>query len=466
MNTPSRVDHDIGGTRFIKTNITNTGSDKCEHDTQAPSFSTFPLQPTFGGGNDTTTPLRSDTKDDETEIPNQSFIRQRNAMYSKRKYYKKKRYIEELKTSSIQLTACNSKLRVNNEQLEALLQRAKDAIAINERSTNASRMPHEDKKRKLQALLMMQQQHQHQADEATLSNATSIALLQLSSMGTMQNHQMIDRLPSVNSSFVPTRNNLTTSGALTAMSRQALQRGMAATPKNHYDSGSTRPDNQSLLSMPSNSITQTTPSSALHNDLSLLLGRDTNSNTQSMINELLLRRELEMSSQLPMTSNINSIAESLYDTTTRTTPSNALNSDLSFLLTRDTNQNPRLMINELLLRRELERSTQLPMTSSTNSIANSLYDLSYTNNLHNGNSLLAKIEAFKSLQNQPTVGRSNIACLQQIVLANEQAQQRAVGAAISGMANATVAARQIRQNQSLDQNSLLRYYLSLTGQNS
>jgi hypothetical protein len=386
MNTPRRVDHDIPG------GSANIDCGTCEQD--APSFPACPLPSICRDDSN-----RSGKKDDEVEMPNQSFIRQRNAIYSKRKYYKKKRFIDQLKSSKYQLEACNSKLRENNAQLETLLQRAKNMIAIKDRAT-AVLIPQEQQKQQLQALMLLQQQHQA---DTTLSNATSIALQQLSSIGTEQNLQMEERIPSADSSFLPIQ-NLTTSGAQTAITRAALQRGLPT--QNHHASVSTLPDNQFLLSMLRNSSTQPTLPSELNSALSFLTSRDATPNTRSLINSLLLQRELEISAFMT------------------TTPNN-------------------------------------------NSFTSSLSNLIYTNRRSNGISHLAMVEALKSLQDQQTA-RSNMS-LQQIVLANEQAQRyNVVG---SGMTHTMFAAQraqeQLRQNQDSDHNSLLQYYLSLlNGRNS
>lgn len=50
-----------------------------------------------------------------------AFLRKRNAMYSKKKYYKKKREISQMTETVYDLSAKNNKLKRNNAELEALL---------------------------------------------------------------------------------------------------------------------------------------------------------------------------------------------------------------------------------------------------------------------------------------------------------------------------------------------------------
>jgi hypothetical protein len=56
--------------------------------------------------------------------------RRRNAMYSKHKYYRKKRFIESLRSTRVQLLENNHKLRSSNEQLEEIIQRSQGIIAL------------------------------------------------------------------------------------------------------------------------------------------------------------------------------------------------------------------------------------------------------------------------------------------------------------------------------------------------
>ena len=60
-------------------------------------------------------------------------LRKRNAIYSKRKYYKNKMYHEELQRTKDELKGINHKLRSENQQLEDLVQRAKDKVIIQAR---------------------------------------------------------------------------------------------------------------------------------------------------------------------------------------------------------------------------------------------------------------------------------------------------------------------------------------------
>lgn len=56
--------------------------------------------------------------------------RRRNAMYSKRKYYKKKQFVERLRENRLQLLGKNQILRKSNEQLEEIIQRSLNMIAM------------------------------------------------------------------------------------------------------------------------------------------------------------------------------------------------------------------------------------------------------------------------------------------------------------------------------------------------
>lgn len=56
--------------------------------------------------------------------------RRRNAMCSKHKYYKKKRFIERLRSTRVQLLENNHKLRSSNGQLEEIIQRSQGIIAL------------------------------------------------------------------------------------------------------------------------------------------------------------------------------------------------------------------------------------------------------------------------------------------------------------------------------------------------
>jgi hypothetical protein len=60
-------------------------------------------------------------------------LRKRNAIYSKRKYYKNKMYFEELQRRKEELKGMNQKLRSENEQLEELVRQAKSKVLIQKR---------------------------------------------------------------------------------------------------------------------------------------------------------------------------------------------------------------------------------------------------------------------------------------------------------------------------------------------
>lgn len=65
--------------------------------------------------------------DEETRM---SHLRKRNAMYSKRKYYKKKVEVERLEMSKYELETTNQKLSQDNERLECLLNNAKKIVQM------------------------------------------------------------------------------------------------------------------------------------------------------------------------------------------------------------------------------------------------------------------------------------------------------------------------------------------------
>ena len=59
-------------------------------------------------------------------------VRRKNAIYSKRKYYKKKQYIDSLKSTKLHLLGKNQVLRSSNEALEAIIQRSHKIVALKE----------------------------------------------------------------------------------------------------------------------------------------------------------------------------------------------------------------------------------------------------------------------------------------------------------------------------------------------
>jgi hypothetical protein len=66
--------------------------------------------------------------DDETQ--RLAMRRKRNAIYSKRKYYKKKREVERLERTRYELESSNLTLKLDNQRLEKLLQEAQDKVAL------------------------------------------------------------------------------------------------------------------------------------------------------------------------------------------------------------------------------------------------------------------------------------------------------------------------------------------------
>ena len=417
MNTSTVVNHDKpDGTRTASGSGNHVCAKANQYEHDASSFETLlssSHQNDDSNRSENTVMLNEEGNDDAAELPNQSYIRQRNAIYSKRKYYKKKRYIEQLKSSKCQLEACNQKLRDNNAKLEELMQRAMETIAIKEQAT-AILLPREQKNQQLQALLLLQQQQhrQYQADaDVTLSNATAMALHLLSATAPIHHRRMDDRIPSFPDSVVslslPAHHNLTTSGVQTALTRQALQQGLPTTPQNTLVSTSSLPESHFFLSAPRNQGPPTVTSSAWSNALSSIPARDnTDQHTRSLIRSLLLQRELEMAGTSSLTSNMNSIAAS--------------------------------------------------------------GDFLSTNHHGHENSSFAIIDALKSLQDQQqqAIRNNSTLSLQQIVLANEQRDSAVAAMAVSEMTNATMASQQQQQllqnPRTLDHNSLLQYYLSLS----
>ena len=85
------------------------------------------------------TPVIEKTSDDEEtrRMENSTnylkCLRKRNAIYSKRKYYKNKMYFEEMQRRKDELKSMNDKLKSENEQLEALVQQAKDKVMMQAR---------------------------------------------------------------------------------------------------------------------------------------------------------------------------------------------------------------------------------------------------------------------------------------------------------------------------------------------
>lgn len=57
-------------------------------------------------------------------------VRHRNALYSKRKYYKKKEYLASLMNAKLQLLKKNEILRASNNELEAIIQHSHDVIVL------------------------------------------------------------------------------------------------------------------------------------------------------------------------------------------------------------------------------------------------------------------------------------------------------------------------------------------------
>jgi hypothetical protein len=88
-------------------------------------------------------------------------LRKRNAIYSKRKYYKNKMYFEELQRRKDELNDMNHKLRSENQQLEDLVQQAKDKVAIQARRQEI-----------VKKLIAQQVQRQHQQVEQIRSRLT------------------------------------------------------------------------------------------------------------------------------------------------------------------------------------------------------------------------------------------------------------------------------------------------------
>jgi hypothetical protein len=71
-----------------------------------------------------------DVHDDDAR--QKEFIKQRNALYSKRKYIRKKIEIEVLERQSQAVTATNHMLKQEQERLERLVQQAQECIVRNE----------------------------------------------------------------------------------------------------------------------------------------------------------------------------------------------------------------------------------------------------------------------------------------------------------------------------------------------
>jgi hypothetical protein len=66
----------------------------------------------------------------DEEAERQAEQRRRNALYSKRKYYKKKIEIEQLESRKFELTIANTRLKEDNARLESILEDAQDKIQL------------------------------------------------------------------------------------------------------------------------------------------------------------------------------------------------------------------------------------------------------------------------------------------------------------------------------------------------
>ena len=365
----------------IKTVSGKTNKNPNEQDVS--SFATIPLSSDHKN-NDCTRSDRMMSDDDAAKMTNQSCTRQRSAIYSKRKYYKKKRYIEQLQSSKHQLEVCNNKLRDNNASLEALVQRAITAIAIKEQAT-AITMAQEQRKKQLQALLLLQQRHQYQAG-ATLSNSTAMELHQLSYLTTAPNHypRIHDRIPSFHDNAV--------SSLLSA---------------HHNHSHLTTSERHNFLtSLIRNLDPSTAPSSIAFGSNTLSSVLPTMSDiehhyTRSMIRSSLLQSELEMAAALPVTTS---------------------------------NMNHSVTVPFLNLSR-LEMAAALPVTASNvnHSIAAPFLNLPSWLDQH-----------------QQTI---------------RLPQPDAAVATVANPAAVTARHFSIQNQNTLDQNALLQYYLSMTGRN-
>ena len=78
--------------------------------------------------------------------------RRRNAMYSRRKYHRKKQVIERWKTTRMELLQKNQALRKSNEQLEAMIEHCRRDVAI--RENNGGRLGKAAQRKRLHLSLL------------------------------------------------------------------------------------------------------------------------------------------------------------------------------------------------------------------------------------------------------------------------------------------------------------------------
>ena len=423
-----------------------------------------------------------DDEDAAADMPEQAYIRQRNAIYSRRKYYKKKHYIEQLKASRYNLETCNDKLRENNAQLESLVQRAKDVVAINEQPT-ALVMAQERHQNQLRALLQIQQrQRQVEATLANNSLATERYPQYTHIGGTVAHDYLMDRFMSLDATSFASLPNLTTSGVNTSITRQALQQGLVV-QNNTLVTEPALPINQflsTILRNPSAPTAAASSLSELNNELSFVPMPmiDTNPNNRSLNNTWLRQNQIEMSAAMLMASNHNSIPASIHDSLYANNNNNNRNSSLSVIEALKAMQDQQSFPNgsnignssrsiiEALKSLQDQRSFRHTRNvNSSFSVAEALRSLQDHTTIRStgmdvGNSSLAISDALISLQHQQRIRNVVNEHTQQ----QQQQQRESLPAAAAGIANATVAAHQhLLQNQSLDQNALLQYYLSLSG---
>jgi hypothetical protein len=199
------------------------------------------------------------------EATDKDHIRNRNAMYSKRKYYKKKRFIESLKTTKLQLQSDNRALRQSNTQLEAMIERAKKMIAENKLIATAHAPT-------LNAMQPPETLHNHYHGSTTPSTSSSMLSQMLTSSSTTTSYPSSaqnDQHPMVSSS---TASSMLSSFPSTlsqpvTMDRSILRGNALNTIHDNFRSNTNSAYLQQLFSS-----TSTTPTSVNHGiDPTLLL---------------------------------------------------------------------------------------------------------------------------------------------------------------------------------------------------
>jgi hypothetical protein len=121
-------------------------------------------------------PLIATAHHSQESIASIALLRQRNAIYSKRKYYKNKTYFEELRNAKDDLMAYNQKLRHEHAYLQALLQLSQQKVALRlpRRGTVNDESPPQHLHN---ALLQHQVRHAALSASPALTSAVSLSLI-------------------------------------------------------------------------------------------------------------------------------------------------------------------------------------------------------------------------------------------------------------------------------------------------